>query len=90
MKDKLFFFLDGERTLQHLGAPVLEGEPFQAYSGTFPAPFKEEELTGRADYSLTKTARMFYRYNYFQNKVYATYFPSSFQVTKTRTTPGIV
>ena len=80
MKDKLFFFLDGERTLQHLGAPVLEGEPFQAYSGTFPAPFKEEELTGRADYSLTKTARMFYRYNYFQNKVYATYFPSSFQV----------
>ena len=80
MKDKLFFFLDGERTLQHLAAPVLEGEPFQAYSGTFPAPFKEEELTGRADYSLTKTARMFYRYNYFQNKVYATYFPSSFQV----------
>jgi len=35
---------------------------------------------GRLDYSLTKTARLFYRYNYFQNSVYATFFPSSFQV----------
>jgi hypothetical protein len=80
IKDKLFFFLDGERTLQHLAAPVLEGDPFTSYSGTFPSPFKEEELMGRADYSLTKTARLFYRYNYFQNKVYATYFPSSYQI----------
>ena len=80
IKDKLFFFLDGERTLQHLAAPVLEAAPLDSYSGTFPAPFKEGELMGRVDYALTKTARLFYRYNYFQNKVYATFFPSSFQV----------
>ena len=80
IKDKLFFFLDGERTLQHLAAPVLEADPLASYSGTFPAPFKEGELMGRVDYALTKTARLFYRYNYFQNKVYATFFPSSFQV----------
>ncbi|MFZ0417728.1 MAG: carboxypeptidase regulatory-like domain-containing protein [Candidatus Sulfotelmatobacter sp.] len=80
IKDKLFFFLDGERTLQHLAAPVSESSPYEAYSGTFPAPFKEDELMGRLDYSLTKTARLFYRFNYFQNSVYATFFPSSFQV----------
>ena len=80
IKDKLYFFLDGERTLQHLAAPVLETDPLSSYSGTFPAPFKEGMLMGRLDYALTKTARLFYRYNYFENSVYATFFPSSFQV----------
>ncbi len=80
IKDKLFFFLDGERTLQHLAAPVPESAPYSQYSGTFQAPFKEEELQGRLDYSLTKTARVFGRYNYFHNSVFATFFPSSFQV----------
>ena len=80
IKDKLFYFLDGERTLQHLAAPVPESAPYSQYSGTFQAPFKEEELQGRVDYSLTKTARLFARYNYFHNSVFATFFPSSFQV----------
>jgi hypothetical protein len=80
IKDKLFFFLDGERTLQHQAAPILETAPFQALSGTFPAPFKENELMGRLDYSLTKTARLFGRFNYFDNNAFATFFPSSFQV----------
>ena len=79
-KDKLFFFLDGERTLQHQAAPVLQAAPYQAFSGTFPSPFKEVELTGRLDYSLTKTARLFGRFNYFQNSVDATFFSSSFSV----------
>ncbi|MFZ0733465.1 MAG: carboxypeptidase regulatory-like domain-containing protein [Candidatus Sulfotelmatobacter sp.] len=80
IKDKLFFFMDGERTLQHQAAPVLDAAPFSTYSGTFPAPFKEDELTARLDYNLTKTARLFGRYNYFQNSVYATFFPGSFSV----------
>jgi hypothetical protein len=80
IKDKLFFFLDGERTLQHQAAPVLDAAPFQAFSGTFPAPFKETELTGRLDYSLTKTARVFGRFNYFQNLDDATFFSGSFSV----------
>lgn len=80
MKDKLFFFLDAERTLQHLQAPVAESGSLDSFSGSFAAPFKEGELNGRLDYSLTKTARLFYRYNYFQNSVFATFFPSSYNV----------
>ena len=80
LKDKLFFFADGERTLQHLAAPVAETGLFSGYSGSFQAPFKEDELMARVDYALTKTARLFGRFNYFQNNVAATFFPSSFQV----------
>ncbi len=84
MKDKAFFFLDGERTLQHLQAPVLESFPFQAYSGFFPAPFIDDELLGRIDYQLTKTARLFGRFTYFKNSTDATFFPTSFQVYNNR------
>jgi hypothetical protein len=80
LKDKLFFFLDGERTLQHLAAPVAEAAPYDSYSGTFSAPFHETELQARVDYNVTKTARLFGRFNYFKNSVDATFFPSSFQV----------
>ncbi len=80
IKDKLFFFADGERTLQHEAAPVLEGAPFEAFSGTFQSPFKEDELTARLDYNLTKTARLFGRFNYFKNSVYGTFASNSFAV----------
>jgi len=80
IKDKLFFFLDGERTLQHLAAPVAELAPYNAYSGTFGAPFLENELQARVDYNLTNSVRLFGRFNYFKNSVDATFFPSSFQV----------
>jgi hypothetical protein len=80
VKDKLFFFLDGERTLQHLAAPVAESGSLASYSGSFQSPFIENELMARLDYSLTKTARLFGRYNYFDNSVHATFFPSSFQL----------
>ena len=84
MKDKLFFFADGERTLQHLGAPVLEAPPYDSYSGFFPAPFTDQELTARVDYQLTKTARLFGRFNYNKNSTDATFFPDSFQVYNNR------
>jgi len=84
IKDKAFFFLDGERTLQHLQAPVLESFPFTAYSGFFPAPFIDDELLGRIDYQLTKTARLFGRFTYFKNSTDATFFPTSFQVYNNR------
>jgi hypothetical protein len=84
LKDKAFFFLDGERTLQHLQAPVLESAPFQGYSGFFPAPFIDDELLGRIDYQLTKTARLFGRFSYFKNSTDATFFPTSFQVYNNR------
>lgn len=80
MKDKMFFFLDGERTLNNLQSPVALPAPFTTDSGFFNAPFRETELNGRVDYQLTKSARLFYRYNYFANLTDATFFSGSFMV----------
>ncbi len=87
-KDKLFFFVDFEHTLQHLAAPVLEtnqgppGTPgnFAGYSGNFEAPFKEYQGLGRLDYTISDNAKAFFRFSYFQNSTFATFFPSSYQV----------
>ena len=67
IKDKLFFFVDGEKLLQHQSAGVLIGGPLSIYSGTFPAPFHDGEALGRIDYLVTKNIRAFARFNYFQN-----------------------
>ena len=80
IKDKLFFFADGERTLNNLQSPVSLPAPFTSDSGFFNAPFRESELLGKLDYQLTKSVKMFYRYDYFANLSDATYFASSFQV----------
>ncbi|HXM66072.1 MAG TPA: carboxypeptidase regulatory-like domain-containing protein [Candidatus Acidoferrum sp.] len=80
LKNKLFFFADGERTLQHQQVAVPQSGPLDVLSGTYAAPFKEREFNGRLDYSLTKTARLFGRFNYFDNSVFATFFPTSYNV----------
>lgn len=80
IKDKMFFFMDAERTLNDLQAPVSLPDPFTTDSGFFNAPFRESELNGRVDYQLTKSARLFYRYNYFANLTDATFFSGSFMV----------
>ncbi len=80
IKDKLFFFADGERTLQNLRSPVALPAPFSADSGFFNAPFRESELLGKVDYQVGKSAKLFYRFNYFANLADATYFASSYQV----------
>ena len=73
IKNKLFFFGDGERTVQNTQTPVPISFPFQAYSGNFTDPFREDNLLGRLDYQLTKSARLFYRYSYFKNLLGATF-----------------
>ena len=73
IKDKLFFFMDGERTIQHTAVPVPISAPFAQYSGTFADPFHEGNLLGRLDYQLTKNARLFYRFSYFKNDLGATF-----------------
>jgi hypothetical protein len=67
IKNKIFYFLDGERTQQHLQAPVLVAPPFEHYSGSFSAPFTETNLLARADFQLSRFLRAFYRYGYFEN-----------------------
>jgi hypothetical protein len=73
IKDKFFFFMDGERTIQHTQVPVPVSAPFTSYSGTFADPFHEGNLLGRLDYQLTKSARLFARYSYFKNDLGATF-----------------
>ena len=78
IKDKLFFFADGERTLQHAGAGVQPSPPFQSFAGTFPSPFKEGDLLGRVDWQATKSLHVFFRYGYFTNYLVPPFGPPSF------------
>jgi len=80
IKNKLFFFADGERTKQDGFAAVsLAGSPFASLSGGFSQPFRESNLLGRVDYNFGNGAKAFYRYSYFQNSLDAT-FGFGFQV----------
>ncbi len=45
IKNKFFYFLDAERTLQREQAPVLVAAPFEQYSGGFSAPFNTTTLS---------------------------------------------
>ena len=67
IKDKMFFFMDGERTVQHSQVPVPISAPFQAFSGTFSDAFREGNLLGKLDYQLTKNAHAFYRFTYYKS-----------------------
>lgn len=80
VKNKLFFFLDGERTKQDAFAAVdLTGTPFASSTGGFSQPFRESNLLAKIDYNFGKGAKAFYRYSYFANSLYAT-FNFGFQV----------
>jgi len=73
LKNKLFFFMDGERTIQHTSVPVPISAPFQSFSGTFSDAFHESNLLGRLDYQVTKNVRAFFRFSDFQNILGATF-----------------
>ncbi|HJT72207.1 MAG TPA: carboxypeptidase regulatory-like domain-containing protein, partial [Terriglobales bacterium] len=78
LKDKLFFFLAGERNKQDLLDPVLPGGNFTGLSGSFDSPFRETELDGRLDYQLSRF-KIFYRFTFDQNKSELPFIPNSFQ-----------
>jgi Carboxypeptidase regulatory-like domain len=67
IKDKAFFFLDGERIKQDSLAPVLFSAPFSGLNGGFSQAFRETNLLAKADYTIGHNARAFYRYTYFAN-----------------------
>ena len=67
IKNKFFYFLDAEHTLQHEQAPVIVAAPFQQYSGSFSSPFHEKNLMAKVDLQLAHSGHMFYRFSYFQN-----------------------
>lgn len=80
IKDKLFFFADGERTLQHAAAGLAPSDPFASFAGSFESPFKEGQLLGRVDWQATKSLHMFYRYDYFTNYLLPTFGTPSYEV----------
>jgi hypothetical protein len=67
IRNRLFFFVDAERTKQDFDQPVLAGPPFQADSGAFLAPFREAEGIAKLDYQISKNYHLFYRFSYDQN-----------------------
>jgi hypothetical protein len=73
IKDKLFFFLDGERIKQDSQSTIQFPAPFDELDGNLTVPFRSSELMTRADYNLGHNARLFYRYNYFANSLPGTF-----------------
>ena len=78
IKDKLFFFIDAERTKQDLLDPVLPGGNFTGSTGSFDSPFRETETVGRVDWQANRY-KVFYRFTYNQNKSVLPFIPNSFQ-----------
>lgn len=78
IKNKLFFFMAGERNKQDLLDPVLPGGDFTNLTGNFSSPFRETQLDGRVDYQVSRY-KLFYRFTFDQNKSVAPFIPNSFQ-----------
>ena len=82
IKDRLFFFLAGERFKQDIFAPVAFSGPFTSLSGGYSSPYRETELNGRLDYQLKGSARLFYKFTYDNNSVVAGFGGSNFSPFK--------
>ena len=52
MKNRLFWFLNYEHTLQHGTTFAQAAPPFNQFGGAFPSPFHETLTTGRLDYGV--------------------------------------
>ena len=78
IKDKMFFFLTGERNKQDLIDPVLPGGAFTTLKGNFDSPFRDTEALGKLDYQFNRF-KMFYRFSYEQNRSVLPFIPNSFQ-----------
>jgi hypothetical protein len=82
LKDKLFFFIDGEYLKQALFSGVPVAAPFSSLSGKAPLPFEEGLTTDRLDYNGPHGMRFFYRFSYFQNNVNSAFGAVSYQIYK--------
>ncbi len=81
LKNKLFFFLDFERTDQSLQNPVTlgSGNPFHDLSGSYNSPFTEREYLARLDYNIRNNWTAFFRFNYDQNSSVRGFNPGVYQ-----------
>ena len=77
-KDKVFFFIDWERSRQDYAAPVQLAGPFAPLSTSINQPFKEHDVFGRLDWQATDKLKVFYRYTYNINSNVVPYIPDTF------------
>jgi hypothetical protein len=78
LKDKLFFFLAGERNKQDLLDPVIPAGSFSGLTGSFSSPFRETQADARLDYQISRF-KIFYRFVFDQNRSVLPFIPNSFQ-----------
>ena len=67
IKDKLFWFVDVERSKQDLTAAEPFSAPFDVLPTSLVQPFREIQTDGRLDWQVHNDAHMFYRFNFDQN-----------------------
>src|SRR5271165_1426776 len=67
IKDKLFWFLDGERSKQNLTAAEPFSFPFDALNTTLVQPFRETQTDAKLDWQVHDNAHAFFRFNFDQN-----------------------
>jgi len=79
IKDKLFAFGSWERTTQTENAAVQPVAPFQDLNGTVGSPFNDLEFLGRIDYNVSKSAHVFFKYAYEQNRDVASFIPGTYE-----------
>jgi hypothetical protein len=84
MKDKLFYFAEGDATYQDLFSPVVYAAPFQNFGGGFAAPYKNPNFLGRLDYVAPHNVKLFFRYNYSQIDADGTFFSDSLQLYQSK------
>ena len=68
IKDKLFWFVDGERTKQDLDAAEPFSGPFAGLNTTLTDPYREFMTDDRLDWNIKGNTRAFYRFNFDQNR----------------------
>lgn len=79
IKNKLFWFVNYEHTLQHGTVFTAPPAPFTSFSNAFPNPFTETEATGRADWNISNNWRAFYSFHHDQFNVVTGYGGAVFQ-----------
>ena len=80
IKDRLFYFAEGDATYQNLFTPVVYAPPFQNFGGGYDSPYKNPNFLGRLDYVALHNVKLFFRYNYSQIQADGTFFSDSLQV----------
>lgn len=87
IKNKLFFFVNGDRYKQDLGFPVTVAPPMQDISAIVPEPLRSTLLSGRLDYNAPREARFFYRFDYDNTKTVGAFQPTFSLQRETNNTP---